>query len=423
MLIEDLCSKWLSVRDDVKLEKFIAKIDTFMDKKKNPSQKLVIFTECIATQKVIVKKLQNVSEYKILEITAANRDEMKEIISANFDANYKEKHRNDYDIIITTDVLAEGVNLHRANTILNYDSPWNATRLMQRLGRINRIGSNAKAIYNYNFYPSSLGDNQINLKNRTYVKLQAFHELFGEDSQIYSTEEEVRSFEKVEHDFDDDETPIMPFISELKVYREKNLADYERLQKINKCVSSVASETGIYFANLHVREKESNHFLKSLLYIVNKDGFAKSRQLEFFELLKPYVQLEGINVDFNMSKRNQQIILSKYNADEKNKEVSVRGTSKVGQKEKDEATKKIQKFYEPEIIQDISSETEEMQDVNCVGNRNSNSTLIKKVLSMTFDFNKLGFAYEEDIKYLFELSKSKKDVEEIAEVFIEFQQQ
>lgn len=420
MLIEDLCSKWLSVRDDVKLEKFIAKIDTFMDKKKNLSQKLVIFTECIATQKVIVKKLQNVSEYKILEITAANRDEMKEIIAANFDANYKEEHRNDYDIIITTDVLAEGVNLHRANTILNYDSPWNATRLMQRLGRINRIGSNAKAIYNYNFYPSSLGDNQINLKNRTYVKLQAFHELFGEDSQIYSTDEEVRSFEKVEHDFDDDETPIMPFISELKVYKEKNPADYERLQKINKCVSSIASETGLYFANLHVREKESNNFIKSLLYIVNKDGFAKKvGQLEFFELLKPLVQLEGINVDFDMSKRNQQIVLSKYDSDEKNKEVPVREKLKVGQEGKDDAIKKMQKFFE----QELSSETEEMLDTICDGIRNSNRTLIKKVLSMNFDFNQLDFAYEEDIKYLFELSKPKKDVEEIAEVFIEFQQQ
>lgn len=47
----------------------------------------------------------------------------------------------EYNIIITSDVLAEGVNLHRSNVIVNYDSPWNATRLMQRIGRVNRIGS------------------------------------------------------------------------------------------------------------------------------------------------------------------------------------------------------------------------------------------------------------------------------------------
>ena len=129
--------------------------------------------------------------------------------------------------------------------------------------------------------------------------------------------------------------------------------------------------------------------------------------------------MEGINVDFDMSKRNQQIVLSKYDSDEKNKEVPAREKSKVGQEGKDDAIKKMQKFFE----QELSSETEEMLDAICDGIRNSNRTLIKKVLSMNFDFNQLDFAYEEDIKYLFELSKPKKDVEEIAEVFIEFQQQ
>ena len=131
------------------------------------------------------------------------------------------------------------------------------------------------------------------------------------------------------------------------------------------------------------------------------------------------VQLEGINVDFDMSKRNQQIVLSKYDSDEKNKEVPVREKSKVGQEGKDDAIKKMQKFFE----QELSSEMEEMLDAICDGIRNSNRTLIKKVLSMNFDFNQLDFAYEEDIKYLYVLSKPKKDVEEIAEVLIEFQQQ
>ena len=55
--------------------------------------------------------------------------------------------KNDYNIVISTEVLAEGVNLHRANVIVNYDTPWNSTRLMQRIGRVNRIGSTAKEVY------------------------------------------------------------------------------------------------------------------------------------------------------------------------------------------------------------------------------------------------------------------------------------
>ncbi|GIV43105.1 MAG: hypothetical protein KatS3mg035_0228 [Bacteroidia bacterium] len=97
----------------------------------------------------------------------------------------KKKWKNDYDIIITTEVLAEGINLHRSNIIVNYDVPWNATRLMQRIGRVNRIGSKAEQIFVYNFYPSAHGDKQIQLVNNALRKLQAFHTAFGEDNKIF----------------------------------------------------------------------------------------------------------------------------------------------------------------------------------------------------------------------------------------------
>ena len=67
----------------------------------------------------------------------------------------QKSEKNDLQILITTDVLAEGINLHRANVLLNYDTPWNATKLMQRLGRINRIGSEAGIVYNLYFLPFS----------------------------------------------------------------------------------------------------------------------------------------------------------------------------------------------------------------------------------------------------------------------------
>ncbi|WP_289481093.1 C-terminal helicase domain-containing protein, partial [Klebsiella pneumoniae] len=89
----------------------------------------------------------------------SNRNRLVKNIKENFDANSEVKE-NRYNIIITSDVLAEGVNLHRSNVIVNYDSPWNATRLMQRIGRVNRIGSVADNIYNYMFYPSKQGDSE-----------------------------------------------------------------------------------------------------------------------------------------------------------------------------------------------------------------------------------------------------------------------
>ena len=80
-------------------------------------------------------------------VTASNRNRLGQVIKENFDANYPNDSRR-YNLIITSDVLAEGGNLHRSNVIVNYDSPWNASRLMQRIGRVNRIGSVAPCIYN-----------------------------------------------------------------------------------------------------------------------------------------------------------------------------------------------------------------------------------------------------------------------------------
>lgn len=417
-LIDNLCSKWALIRDDVKLEKFIAKIETFMDKEKNPTQKLIIFTECIATQKVLVKKLRNVSEYKILEITAKNRDDMKEIIAANFDANYKGEQRDDYDILITTDVLAEGVNLHRANTILNYDSPWNATRLMQRLGRINRIGTTAKKIWHYNFYPSTLGDEQINLKNRTFVKLQAFHELFGEDSQIYSTDEEVKQHEKIKYETDEEsETPIMPFIAELREFKKDFLQNYERLEGLEKVTTCICDENKNCFAQVNIKN-QNNEYLQKCLYITNESKTAKKvSQLEFFEKLKPLSQYEQIDCNEVNYQEYKSCFISAYEADYANKKISTRDNkSKNGKKEQDEAIKKMKRFYEKEI----SEETENKLDFIIQGMRNQNQTLIRKVLEYKFDFNQLDFVYEAEITHLYKIARPQKEVIENAELAIVF---
>lgn len=134
-----------------------------------------------------------------------------------------------YNIIITSDVLAEGVNLHRSNVIVNYDSPWNATRLMQRIGRVNRIGSVAPNIYNYMFYPSQQGDKEIQLYKNALVKLQGFHSAFGEDAQIYSKEEIVKEFQMFDNNVKDS---IDKKIALLREVRELYNSDRKLYHKI-----------------------------------------------------------------------------------------------------------------------------------------------------------------------------------------------
>ena len=164
---------------------------------------------------------------------------MEQVIAENFDANYEGEWKNDYDVIITTEVLAEGVNLHRANVILNYDTPWNSTRLMQRLGRVNRIGSKEPNVYVYNFMPSAEGDAQIQLVRKAHTKLQSFHVLFGEDSKIFSEEENVVHYDIVKA-IDAEESPLQPYVFELKQYKTAHPERYAEIEHADESCWQIA---------------------------------------------------------------------------------------------------------------------------------------------------------------------------------------
>src|SRR5690606_27452626 len=191
-LVDELCDEWEKINYDPKFDVFLKTLKSeLFSPQINDSGKLVIFSESKDTTDYLTEKLNQNGYDKILTISSKNRKNLFEMIVENFDANYEKEQKNDYEILITTEVLAEGVNLHRANVIVNYDTPWNATRLMQRIGRINRIGTVAPAIYIYNFYPTARVDGDIELRKKAIMKLQAFHTALGEDSQIYSLDEEV----------------------------------------------------------------------------------------------------------------------------------------------------------------------------------------------------------------------------------------
>lgn len=242
-ILEQMVNDWKDITDtdDSKFAKFheLLKHELFKTDR-NPEQKLVVFSESVDTVEYLQRRINRPD---VLVISAKNRNQQFKTIRENFDANYKNK-KNDYNIILTTDVLAEGVNLHRSNVIVNYDTPWNSTRLMQRIGRVNRIGSASKHIYNYVFYPSREGNREINLNQIAVSKIQTFHSTFGEDNQIYSKEEILeRNLSKL---FDEtikgqkkDFNKEIPFYEELRTLYQTNRREYNRIAKL-----SLRSRTG-----------------------------------------------------------------------------------------------------------------------------------------------------------------------------------
>ena len=245
-LISSLYDRWANNSEDPKFDAFKEKLNSeLFDPQKNTSGKLVIFSEAIGTVESLARAVE-ARHHKPLLITAANRDDMEKTIEENFDANYQGEWKNDYDVIITTEVLAEGVNLHRANVILNYDTPWNSTRLMQRIGRVNRIGSKEPNIYVYNFMPSAQGDSQIKLVRKAHTKLQSFHTLFGEDNKIYTEEEDVYNY-PIQQAADGEESPTQKYIYELKQYKEANPLRYEQIIQADDDWQMAQAKSGIAY--------------------------------------------------------------------------------------------------------------------------------------------------------------------------------
>ena len=241
--LEKMCKAWEKITDadDSKFAKFneLLKHELFKEDR-NPEQKLVVFSESVDTVKYLERRI---NRKDVLVISADNRSKLFKTIRENFDANYKTK-LNDYNIILTTDVLAEGVNLHRANVIVNYDTPWNSTRLMQRIGRVNRIGSESMHIYNYVFYPSREGNREINLNQIALSKIQTFHSTFGEDNQIYSQEEILdrdltKLFDEGMKKQKEEGNQELPFYEELRTLYKTNRREYNRIEKL-----SLRSRTG-----------------------------------------------------------------------------------------------------------------------------------------------------------------------------------
>ncbi|MFQ3580135.1 MAG: helicase-related protein, partial [Bacteroidales bacterium] len=232
--VDDLVERWSKVKKDPKLIEFAKQIqEEFFKPNQNISGKLIIFSESKETAEELTAKLAKITKKKVLTVSAENRKYVENTIRDNFDANLEEeKWKNDYEIIITTEVLAEGINLHRSNVIVNYDVPWNSTRLMQRIGRVNRIGSRADRIYVYNYYPSAHGDAQINLANNALRKLQAFHTAFGEDNKVFSILEEKGEGALFGNKIQKEENEILKYLNELRDFRKKHPKIFNEIAKI-----------------------------------------------------------------------------------------------------------------------------------------------------------------------------------------------
>lgn len=292
-ILNELCSQWDKVSQDPKLERFMTALkQELLDKKRNLEGKLVIFTESNETAQYLYQALQQAGYSRSLAVNSGNQRQVFEQIKANFDAKLpKAQQQDSLDFIITTDVLAEGINLHRANVIVNYDVPWNSTRLMQRIGRVNRLGTEAAQIWVYNFFPTSDADASIDLQNTALKKLQGFHTAFGEDSKVYSPEEvlEENILNQISEQEANEDDAYLKYLSFLRKFKSAQPKVFKRIARL-----PLRSRTGRSLRQLSLNNGQTSPLPCTIAYLKSSqrssffihDSHTPPRELTFGEALQ-----------------------------------------------------------------------------------------------------------------------------------------
>jgi len=183
----------VTCEDDDKL----GELKKFMRRPEVAAGKLLIFSESQDTVDYIYEQLNPGGKDETLaKVSGATPDTQFEAIIKRFapQANLKKGEKMpgpEIRIVIATDRLSEGQNLQDCNRVLNYDLHWNPVRLIQRFGRVDRIGTHHEVIYLNNMWPDTDLDEELQLTERLYHRIQAFHDLIGLDSKLLSQRERI----------------------------------------------------------------------------------------------------------------------------------------------------------------------------------------------------------------------------------------
>ena len=237
-ILHQIQDSWKRIKRDPKWEFFRAMLRS---DPKLKSGKLILFTESKETAEYLAKRIADDVEPDVLLFTGSSDESVRKEVISNFDAKAFQP-KNQCRILVATEVLSEGVNLHRSNIVINYDIPWNPTRLIQRVGRVNRVDTTFDTIHTYNFFPTEESNDVIKLKEAAEAKIHAFIEMLGADARLLTEGEEIKSHDlfakltskKTITGEDEDEESELEFLTEIREVRDKQPELFQRIKRLPK---------------------------------------------------------------------------------------------------------------------------------------------------------------------------------------------
>ena len=256
-----------------------------------PRRKVIIFTEYVDTVIYLQPILERAFPGRVLSIPGQISATNAQHLLRDFDASVNPQHQTDeFDILLTSDKLSEGVNLNRAGAIIDYDIPWNPTRVIQRVGRINRIGRKVfQTLHIYNFFPTERGADIIKSREIAAQKMFIIHTTLGEDAKIFDVDETPSPselFKRVNRNPDDEENESM-LTRVRQIFEEIQAAHPDVVERVAQFPARVKTAKAADANQLVVfRRKGLGFFIQGV-----DDTFAETLSVAslFFEDALPWV--------------------------------------------------------------------------------------------------------------------------------------
>ncbi|MDZ7262380.1 MAG: DEAD/DEAH box helicase, partial [candidate division KSB1 bacterium] len=267
------------------------KLQTLIEKLNEPPLglgKVLIFTQYADTARYLARYLEKKLTHRVVDFIFSC-DKSKAKVVGRFAPKANPEYRfsrgeTEIEVLVATDVLAEGLNLQDCDKVINYDLHWNPVRLIQRFGRIDRIGSEYETIWAYNFLPELELERNLHITEKLRRRINEIHETIGEDSAILDKSEQLNEeamyaiYEKkgarlYQFEEEDDLVDLNEAEEFLRQLRKDNPAEFERIANLRDGIRSAkrSDTTGAFVFCQADRYHQ--------LFLVNSAGEILSRDI------------------------------------------------------------------------------------------------------------------------------------------------
>ena len=171
--------------------------------RQHPTEKILVFSQFADTIRYLERQLRNRGVKRLAGVTGDDENPTAYAWRFSPESNKKRDQipkEEELRVLLATDVLSEGQNLQDAAIIVNYDLPWAIIRLIQRAGRVDRIGQKAEKILCYSFLPADGVENLIRLRGRVRQRLHENAEVVGTDEAFFEDERERENLFDLYHE-------------------------------------------------------------------------------------------------------------------------------------------------------------------------------------------------------------------------------